>query len=102
MEDIQEFVGQAEDILGQRLEEVILYGSYARGDYVPGSDVDILFLVSEEDKDDWKKVSKMAANFSLERDVKFSPKVMEKKKFDERTDETAGFYSEVSDQGIKL
>lgn len=33
------------DAFGDKLEAVILYGSYARGDYTPESDIDVMVLV---------------------------------------------------------
>ena len=39
----------AHKICGDKLRDVILYGSYARGDFQPGSDVDIMVLVDEDD-----------------------------------------------------
>ena len=42
--EIQAFVNQVKEILGKRLKKVILYGSYARGDYNKQSDVDIMIL----------------------------------------------------------
>ena len=32
-------------LYAQRLKEIILFGSYARGDYAPGSDIDLLVLL---------------------------------------------------------
>ena len=42
-EEIQKFINEVKKILGDRLKKVILYGSYARGDYNKKSDV---FVVS--------------------------------------------------------
>lgn len=42
--EIQAFVNQVKEILGKRLKKVILYGSYARGDYNKQSDVDIMIF----------------------------------------------------------
>jgi predicted nucleotidyltransferase len=39
-----EVTNGAKTILGDRLKRVILYGSYARGDFHEGSDVDIMIL----------------------------------------------------------
>lgn len=39
------------DIYDNKLKKVLLYGSYARGDNVEGSDVDIMVLVDMEDKE---------------------------------------------------
>lgn len=38
-------ITEAKNIFGAKLNSVILYGSYARGDYDEESDVDIMFLV---------------------------------------------------------
>lgn len=34
-----------------KVEEIILFGSYARDDYVPGSDADILLILKDSDED---------------------------------------------------
>ena len=39
------FLQQIKVILEQNLSKVIIYGSYARGDYHANSDVDIMILV---------------------------------------------------------
>ena len=39
------------DIYDNKLKKVLLYGSYAKGDNVEGSDVDIMVLVDMEDKE---------------------------------------------------
>ena len=38
------------DLYGDDLEKVILYGSYARGDYDDESDIDVMVLVKCDDK----------------------------------------------------
>ena len=61
-------------IYGDRLKAVYLYGSYARGDYRPGSDVDVMILLSDY-KNYWneqKKISQLASDISLEYEVTVS------------------------------
>ena len=41
---INKFVEESKKILGKRIKKIILYGSYARGDYNNSSDIDILVL----------------------------------------------------------
>ena len=42
-------VDAAQKICGEKLRDVILYGSYARGDFEEWSDVDIMVLVDADD-----------------------------------------------------
>jgi len=42
---IYQFSQQLKDIMGSKLTKVIVYGSYARGDYNLSSDVDVMILV---------------------------------------------------------
>ena len=46
---IQEFVKGVKSILGKRVKKIILYGSYARGDYNNSSDIDIMILTDLSD-----------------------------------------------------
>ena len=41
---IDDFVKNVNAILGNRVKKMILYGSYARGDYNKSSDIDIMIL----------------------------------------------------------
>lgn len=44
-----QYVEEVRKIYGERLKSVILYGSYARGDFRPDSDIDIMILVDLTD-----------------------------------------------------
>lgn len=46
---INDFVQGVNDILGNRIKKIILYGSYARGDFNEGSDIDIMILTDLSD-----------------------------------------------------
>lgn len=61
-------------IYGDRLKGVYLYGSYARGDYRAGSDVDVMILLKDY-RNYWneqKKISQLASDISLTYDVTVS------------------------------
>jgi len=65
-------------IYGDRLKAVYLYGSYARGDYRQGSDVDVLILLSDY-KNYWEELrrsTELASDISLEYDVTVSRLIM--------------------------
>lgn len=59
---------------GEQLKAVYLYGSYARGDYRPGSDVDVMILLSDyaDYWKEWKRSSDYVSDVSLKYDVTVS------------------------------
>ena len=54
----KEVINTAIDTLGERLDKVILFGSYARGDFNSDSDVDIFVLanVPQEETNRWSNI----------------------------------------------
>ena len=64
---IQEFILEVNKILGNRVKKIILYGSYARGDFNKKSDIDIMILTDLKDEeiyDYFVKISKSCINKS--------------------------------------
>ena len=60
------FVDNVDQEFGQRLRAVILFGSRARGEAEPDSDMDILVVLSEIDPEIQKTVHYLAADVWLE------------------------------------
>ncbi|MDO9097931.1 MAG: nucleotidyltransferase domain-containing protein [Candidatus Methanoperedens sp.] len=64
IKDIEEILKKAKSILqeiyGKRLKGIILYGSYARGEAVEGSDIDLIVLLEnmQDPIDELEKCSK--------------------------------------------
>jgi predicted nucleotidyltransferase len=80
-----------------RIQGVILFGSKARGDSHPDSDIDILILV---DDDDWRfshAISRLAAHISLNYDVLLGPRVIRQARW-----RRSILYPTVSSEGIPL
>lgn len=46
---IQQYVSELQKIYGRSLKRIILYGSYARGDFRADSDIDIMILLDMTD-----------------------------------------------------
>ena len=66
------------DIYGQRLKAVYLFGSYARGDYNEGSDLDVM-VVLDTYKSYWDELvrsAELASDLSLEYEVTISRTIM--------------------------
>jgi len=65
-------------IYGDKLKAVYLYGSYARGDYRQGSDVDVMILLSDY-RNYWEELrrsTELASDISLKYDVTVSRLIM--------------------------
>ena len=45
---IKNFIMGVNEILGDRVKKIILYGSYARGDFNKSSDIDIMILTDSK------------------------------------------------------
>ncbi len=59
--------------LGEKIGNLILFGSYSRGDNTEYSDVDLLILVNSRlTRDETRKADGLIADYSLEHDVVIS------------------------------
>lgn len=69
---IQLYVEQLKGIYGEDLLQVSLFGSYARGDYGPDSDIDILVVIRGNDahKNIFRdQLSELTMDFNMEYDI---------------------------------
>ena len=84
---LQTYISEIKKIYGTHLSKIILYGSYARGDFRPDSDVDIMILLDLSDLD-LKKYSKelsyMTYDFNLDIDIDKNYIVINAKKEEEK------------------
>lgn len=62
------------DVYGDRLSKLLLFGSHARGDAEPGSDIDVMVVLKGDVKPgvEISRVGKITADLSLEYDVVIS------------------------------
>ena len=103
---ITEFIQSVNEILGDRVKKIILYGSYARGDYNKSSDIDIMILTDltdEEMYDYCVKISDIAYDIEEANnfDIWLSPLVKNIDKFNYWL-EALPFYMNVQKEGVVL
>jgi len=62
---VEEFIRKIKGEYGDKIEKIILFGSYARGDYRGESDVDIIVLWTGDEEEGWRVTTKTAFNVLL-------------------------------------
>lgn len=99
---LQLYRNQLTEELGQHIRKVILYGSYARGDFRKDSDIDILILVDLKDfKDCEDKVYDLTYDFNMENNTEIMPIVQNIEHF-EHWKNAYMFYRNVSMEGVAI
>lgn len=91
-------------IFGDKLNDVILYGSYARGDYDSESDIDVMALVNLE-KNELAKYRRTVSDFSNDIDLKYdvllSVKLQDKFTFDKYVN-ALPYYMNIVREGVNI
>ena len=100
----EELSRNAQGILGDRLRKIILYGSYARGDYEEHSDLDIMVLADFEE-DEYKalesEIDKVASDLGLDNDIIVSVMLNKENLFMSRL-HISPFYRNVLSEGVEI
>lgn len=101
---LNDFINGVNEILGTRAKKIILYGSYARGDFNKHSDIDIMIL-SDLSEDEWyeyfSQISDMAYDIELKNNVIISPLLKNIDNFNYWL-EALPFYMNVDKEGVLL
>ena len=101
---ILKFSQQVKNILGDKLKKVILYGSYARGDYRADSDIDIMLLTTLTDKEIGKvetEIFDIAFDFLMDYGVDISVIIKNEEHFNYWLG-ALPFYDNVQREGVVL
>lgn len=102
--ELQEFVSAMKAIFRDELKQVVVYGSYARGDYNAQSDVDVMLLVGLPD-DEIKKLENQvydcAFGLELKYGISISP-IIKNLEFFEYWSDTLPFYKNVKREGVEV
>lgn len=101
---IQDDISEVKKIYGTHLKQVILYGSYARGDFNVDSDVDIMILVDlpEEKVNSFSdELSELVFEYNVTYNIWFMPIVKNIEHF-RYWRQAYPFYSNVEKEGISL
>ena len=101
---IYHFSQELKRMLGSRLSKVIVYGSYARGDYRDNSDVDVMVLVKmsdEEIREVKNDVYDLAFEIEMSTGIDISPIIKSEEQYEYWSD-TLPFYRNVKEEGVVI
>jgi predicted nucleotidyltransferase len=100
----QKVIEAAKTTLGDKLEKIILFGSYARGDFDADSDVDfcVLAKVPNEEVSVWDRgICDKIPYLGLEHDIIISVHVTSKAIFD-RYFHIMPYFQNIANEGVEL
>ncbi len=103
-EMLKRYVDDVRGLYGSRLKAVILYGSYARGDFRPDSDIDIMILVDLADEEIRKKghrLSDITFDYNFDYDLEIMPIVKNLEHFNKWI-QSYPFYYNIKKEGVEL
>ena len=103
-EILKKYVEDVHKIYGERLKSVILYGSYARGDFGPNSDIDIMILVDLSDDEIRSKghtLSDLTFDYNFDNDLEIMPIVKNSDHFNKWI-RAYPFYNNIKNEGVEL
>ena len=101
---VYKFVQTMKVLFGSKLNKIIVYGSYARGDYGKNSDVDIMILVDlpeAEIKKFENRVYDVAFEIEMDTGVNISPVIKNREQF-EYWEDTLPYYKNVRKEGVTI
>jgi predicted nucleotidyltransferase len=98
------YVHEIQKIYGSHLRKVILYGSYARGDYREDSDIDIMILLDISDleiKEYFEQLVSTTFDFNMDHEMDIKPIAKNEEHF-QKWIMNYPFYSNINAEGVVL
>lgn len=101
---MEQYIVEIKKIYGTHLRKIILFGSYARGDFKSDSDVDIMILLDMSDLDlkaYSRQLSYMTYDFNLDNDLDIKPIAKSEEHF-RKWVSNYPFYANIHKEGVVL
>ena len=100
-EILKKYVEDVREIYGENLRTIILYGSYARGDFKPDSDIDLVDLSDDEIKRKGHVLSDLTFDYNFDNNLEIMPIVKNLDHFNKWI-RAYPFYNNVKNEGVEL
>lgn len=103
-EIVSNFATEARSIYGDKLSEVILYGSCVRGEDTPDSDIDILLLLTvapQEIGEERNRIFDLSDKLDMEYGVVLAPMLQSEEVY-KKYMPVSVFYQNIQREGVKI
>jgi predicted nucleotidyltransferase len=99
---LDEFLRRAVEGYGERIERIILFGSVARGEAKPGSDIDILVIWRGDKVEGWDALEGIATDILLKYEKLISLKILYPEGYHGMLNIGASFIQAIENEGVVL
>ncbi len=99
---LSELKGGLQQLLGDNLIEARLFGSRARGDHEPDSDVDVMVLVKERSWDIDRGIVAIFSDIGIKYELCFVPLKMTPEQLEDQFDMNTLLYRNLISEGIVI
>ncbi|MFB6215840.1 MAG: nucleotidyltransferase domain-containing protein [Candidatus Aenigmatarchaeota archaeon] len=99
---VKMFIEKVREEHGEKADDIILYGSYARGEADADSDVDVLIVWNGDLSKGRERAAELATEALVKHDTVISPKVVSPKNYEAMKEMKLPFIENVRNEGVKV
>lgn len=99
---VREFITRIRSAYGDKIQRAALFGSKVRRDWTKYSDVDILLIVEEKDRELRQAIIYTAADVELKYDVILDVRIISAARWQYYADIKAGLYQNISRDAVPI
>lgn len=97
---LKEFINSIKTKYGDKIERIILFGSYARGDFRKESDMDVLVIWKGDEIEGWNLLGREAVEVQFKYGFVISLKILSPNEFSAMKELDFPFTRNISQEGV--